>query len=132
MKAEEVQSLFSSWIDIFYAILRQPTDADLTRLCEYLTSIFSPRLSDVENGIHNLMGLVTEKDDYKALNGTKFTNTNRTAIYDEDISNNATNVVRAKAKAVQMAKIADYQLFAAAKHKTHDFILAIIEDTWVR
>ena len=50
--------------------------------------------------------------------GAKFPNTTRPAIYDEDISNNAMNVVQAKADAVHTAKITDYQLFAAAERKT--------------
>ena len=47
----------------------------------------------MENGIHNLMGLVMDEDDYKVRYDTKFPNTTRPAVYDEDISNNATNVV---------------------------------------
>ena len=38
----------------------------------------------------------------------------------------------AKAKAVQKAKIADYQLFAAARCETRNFILDVVYDTQVR
>ena len=31
-----------------------------------------------------------------------------------------------------MAKIVDYQLFAAAEHETLGFILVVVDDTWVR
>ena len=48
------------------------------------------------------------------------------------ITNNTTNVVQDKAEAVHMAKISDYLLFATSKCETRDFILAVIEDTWVR
>ena len=41
-------------------------------------------------------------------------------------------MVQAKTEAVHMAKIADYLLFAAAESKIRDFILAVIEDTWVQ
>ena len=78
------------------------------------------------------MGLVVDEDDYKVCYGAKLIKTTRSAIYNEDISNNATNVVLSKAEAVHTAKIADYQLFAAAKNETWDFIPAVIEDIWVR
>ena len=54
------------------------------------------------------MGLFMDKDDYKVRYGAKFPKTTRPAVYNKDISNNATNVVRAKAEAVHMAKVADY------------------------
>ena len=31
-----------------------------------------------------------------------------------------------------MAKISDYQLFAAAERETREFILAVVDETWVR
>ena len=41
-------------------------------------------------------------------------------------------MARSKGEAVHTANIADYQIFAAAKRETRDFILAIVDDTWVR
>ena len=41
-------------------------------------------------------------------------------------------MVRSKAEAVHTAKITDYQLFASEKCETHNLILAVTEDTWVR
>ena len=49
-----------------------------------------------------------DKDDYKLRYGAKFPKTTRPSVYDEDISNNATNVVWAKAEAFHTAKIVDY------------------------
>ena len=72
-----------------------------------------------------------DEDDYEVGYGAKFPMTTKPAVYDEDIPNNSTNVVRSKAEAVHTAKIADYQLFAAAERENRVFILAVIEDTWV-
>ena len=47
----------------------------------------------MEKGIHNLICLVMDKDDYKLRYGAKFPKTTRPSVYDEDISDNATNVV---------------------------------------
>ena len=132
MKPEEVQLMFAARINIFDPISGQPTNNDLMQLREELALVLLPLPYNMDNGIHNLMGLVMDEDDYKVRYDTKFPNTTRPAVYDEDISNNATNLVRAKAEAVRTAKIADYQIFAAAEHKTRDFILAVIVDTWVR
>ena len=48
------------------------------------------------------------------------------------ILKNNTNVVRAKAEAVNTSIIADSLLFAASKRETRDFILTVVENTWVR
>ena len=78
------------------------------------------------------MVIVMDEDNYKQWYRAKLPMTTKPAIYDETIPNNAMNVVQAKAEAICLAKIADYLLFTAAKHETHDFILAVVEDTWVR
>ena len=132
MKPEEVQSLFSARLDVFDPILKQPTDADLMRLHKDLTSILFPLPYNLKKGIHNLMGLVMDEDDYKVLYGAKFLKTIRPSVYDKYISNNATNVVWSKAEAFHTAKIADYWLFVTVKRETRDFILSVKEDTWVR
>ena len=132
MNPEGIQSLFAARLYIFDPILGQPTDAGLTRLRKELKLILLPLPYNVEKGIHNLMGLVMDEDDYKVHYGANFPKITRPAVYDEDISNNATNVVRAKEEAVNTAKFVDYQLFAAAECKTRYFILAVIEYTWVR
>ena len=36
-----------------------------------------------------------------------------------------------KAEAIHTTKITDYLLFISAKRETRDFILAVVEDTWV-
>ena len=45
------------------------------------------------------------KDDYKARYRAKFPTTTKPTVYDKDIPNNATNVVRAKAEAVHTYKL---------------------------
>ena len=125
MNIEEVQSLFAARLDVFDPILGQPTNADLTRLREYLTTILLPLPYFLEKEIHNLMGIVLDKDYYKQRYFSNSPKPINPSVYDEMIPNNATNLVQAKAKAVH------YFLFAAAKRETRDFVLAFIEDIWV-
>ena len=126
---ESFQSLFAAQLGVFEPISGQPNDTDLTWLHKELTSILIPFLYDVENGIHNLMGLVLDEDNYKLRYHNKFPKPTKPAIYDEAISNNATKVVRAKAEAVHTEIIADYLIFVSAVRKTRNFILLVVEDT---
>ena len=84
--------LFVARHDVFDPILWKPTDVDLTRLHGELTLIIPPLPYNVEKGIHNLIGLVMDDDEYKVRYGAKFPKTTRPVVYDKDISNNATNV----------------------------------------
>ena len=72
------------------------------------------------------------KDNYRQRCCSKFPMPTKMAVYDEMVLNNSTNVVRAKAKSIHTSKIAYYLLFATAKRETRDFILAVVDNTWVR
>ena len=109
--------MFASRLHVFDPISGQPTDADLAQLRKKLTTILLPLPYDVENGIHNLMVLVMDEDDYQQRYRAKFPTPTKPAVYDETIPNNAMNVVQAKAEDVHTANIMDYLLFAAAKTK---------------
>ena len=85
----------------------------------------------MEKGVHNLMGLVMDKDDYKQRCSAKFPTPTNPAVYNETIPNNAINVVWAKAEAVHMVKITDYLIFSKAKRETREFILAVVDNIWV-
>ena len=131
MKPEEVQSLFADRLELFAPISGQPTNVNLTQLHEELTAILHPLLYYSEKGIHNLMGLVVNKDNCKVRYGIKFLKTTKPTVCNGYIPNNATHAVCAKAEAVHTAKTTDYHIFAAAERETRYFILAAVEDTWV-
>ena len=78
------------------------------------------------------MSLVLGEENYKPCYCSKFPKPTKPAVYDETIPNNAMNCFQAKAEAVHKEIIADYLLFATTERETRDFILAVIEDTWVR
>ena len=97
--------MFASRLHVFDPISGQPTDADLAQLRKKLTTILLPLPYDVENGIHNLMVLVMDEDDYQQRYRAKFPTPTKPAVYDETILNNAMNVVQVKAEAVYMKKL---------------------------
>ena len=85
-----------------------------------------------EKGVHNMIGLVLDKENYRYRYQYKFPMPNKWSVCDDTIPTNATNVVQSKSKAVHTVKIADYLIFAAAVRENCDFILAVVEYTWVR
>ena len=100
MNSEEVKLLFASQFDVFYPILGQPTDADLMQLREELAMILLPLLYDADKGIQHLMVLVMDEEDYELQFCAKFSTPTNPVVYNETVPNNATNVVRAKSKAI--------------------------------
>ena len=74
-----------------------------------------------------------DEENYKQRYFAKFPTPTKFVIYDENILNNATNMAwsNSKDKFIHTAKIAVYQLIAAAKRETRDFILAAVDDKWV-
>ena len=73
-----------------------------------------------------------DKDIYKTRHGANFPTPSRWAIYDVDILVDASNAVRFHCKAVHTVKKEDYKLFADAERESNTFILAVVEDIWVR
>ena len=110
----------------------QPSDPDLSALREMLTALLLPISYDGEKGIKNLFGLIMDEDVYKSRHGANFLKPSRPAIYNVDILIDASNAVQVRREAAHTAKKEYYRLFAAAERNTSKFILAVVEDTWVR
>ena len=132
MKSDEIQLLFAMALETYAPVEGQPSDPDLSTFRETPTVLILPITYDGEKGIHNLVGLIMDEDAYKARHGTNFPTPSRPAIYDVDITIDASNAVRVRLEAEKIAKTEDYQLFSAAELKSSKFILAIDKDTWVR
>ena len=71
--------------------------------------------------MHNMLGLVMDKEDYNHRYSAKFATPTKPTIYNKKTPDNATNVDRTKEKSVDKANIADLQLFADTKHESVDF-----------
>ena len=132
MKSDEIQLLFAMALETYAPVEGQPSDPDLSTLQETLTALLLPITYDGEKGVHNLVGLIIDEDAYKACHGANFPKPSRPAIYDIDIPINFSNAVRFRCEAAHTAKKEDYRLFDAAERESSKFILAVVEDTWVR
>ena len=56
----------------------------------------------------------------------------RVSHYNASIADNAEQGAQAKAESAHNVKKADYEVYVSACRKTSKFILAIVEDTWLR
>ena len=72
------------------------------------------------------------RDAYKTRYGANFPTPARPAIYNVNIPIDASSAVRDWRKAAHTAKKEYYRLFAAADRYSTKFIIAVVEDMWVR
>ena len=69
---------------------------------------------------------------YTARYTTTFPPLNRVSHYDSNIADDAEKGARAKAESKHNVKKADYNMYVSACREAGKFILAVVEDTWVR
>ena len=72
MKADEIQSLFTTAIETYAPVEGQTSDPDLSTLREMLTALLLTIAYNGEKGIHNLVGLVINEDAYKTRYGANY------------------------------------------------------------
>ena len=131
MSPEEISSLFAEALEQFEPIIGQPTDPDLTRLNEALIQVLLVIPYDEVTGTHNLVGLILDEADYKALYTSSFPIPTRPGIY-PTIAEDTKSPVRARLEAEHAATVADFKTYEAAERDAQRFIIAAIEDTWIR
>ena len=132
MKSDEIQSLFVKKLETYSPVEGKPSEPDVSALQETLNALLLPINYDGEKGIHNLVGFIMDADTYKAHHGANIPTPSRPAIYDVDIPIDASNNVRVRCEAAHTSKKEYYRLFAAAERESSKFILAVVEDTWLR
>ena len=130
---EEIRTLFAEALAAFEPIVGQPTDTDLFRLREVLSPLLLNIPYDMVNGgADNMVGIIMPKATYVSIYDREFTRPKPLKAYDDGIDEKASNVVRARAENLHKARLADYANYVAAERNTRDFILRVVEDTWVR
>ena len=132
MMSNEIQSLFATAIKTYAPVEGQPSDPYLSTLWDTLTMLLLPIVYDGKKGNHNLVGLIMDEDVYKTLYGANFLTPARPEIYNVEIPINTSNSVRVRRKAAQTAKKEDYRIFSVFNRDSSKFVLAVVEDTWVR
>ena len=132
MSPEDIVAIFAEALERFRAIRGQPTDADLHALREILYPILLDIPYDQAEGKHSLVALILDAAEYFKLYNATFIRPTRLGAYDSSIADDASNRVRAEAEAKWTAKRKDLEIFEVTERELRKFILAIVEDTWVR
>ena len=131
MKPDAITALFADASAHFVPFAGNPTDDDLTAIREVLTPLLLGIPYDAD-GRHNLVGLIAQRDKYKAKYSVFFARPKRPLLYDDTIDAAATPVVRTRAEAIHTAKLADYAAFEAAERAVVKFIRTAVDETWYK
>ena len=104
MTSEEIVAKFATAIDHFEPITEQTSDTDLTRIQEAVALLLLQIPYDKTGGKHNRIGLARSKSAYVARYGEAFPEPKRVGVYDLEIDDGATAVVRARQEAAYKAR----------------------------
>ena len=129
---KEIVAKFADALEQFDLIDGQPSDTDLTRIQELLEKLLLQISYDKTKGTHNRIGLIQPVAAYTMRYGADFSKPACVGAYGVTIDNYAITFVRARTEAAHKAKRNDHSTYKTVRHKTAQFILDVIKDTWVR
>ena len=132
MTHKEIVADFAHSLEQFEPIAGQLSNSDLTRIREVVAPLLFQIPYDKMGAVHNLIGLTRPEAEYIARYGPAFLEPARVGAYDISIDNDDPSVIRARTEAAYKAKRADCATHETALRETAQFILAVVDDTWVR
>ena len=120
----------------FTPIVGKPTDDDIFNITKVLYPLLHSLKYDefTVAGVqdHNLIGLLQLDTIYTAARGAAFARPANPGPYDLTIPDAATPVVRNRMEAAHMVLINDFNTFEAAEEGIKAFLLANIDETWLK
>jgi hypothetical protein len=109
MNADTITRLFKEAYDTFPPLEGKPTNDNLLAIRETLLPLLMVISYDQLLGVHSLMAILAEAAKYEANHvGAKFVRPSPLPLYDKNIANDATTVVRVCAKAPYKFRLDDY------------------------
>jgi hypothetical protein len=130
MKPDAITALFAGAAATVMPIVDNPTNDDLTAIREILTPLLLGVPYDTA-GPHNHIGLNRPKAGYHSEYSVSFKHPTRPELYDGNIANDATPVVRACMEATHTNKRLDYDCYNVAQPSTIKFLRNLIdEQSW--
>ena len=132
MTPDDIVENFAHSLEQFKLIAGQPSDTDLTRKREVFAPLLLQILYDETEAVHNLIGLIRPEAAYITSYGAAFLEPMRVVAYFATINDDSMAVVRARTEAAHKAKSANRATYKTARRETAQFILAVVNDTWVR
>ena len=129
MTPEAITRLFKEAYDTFPPLKGKPTNDDLLAIRETLLPLLMVIPYDQLKVIHSLTVILAEAAKYKAEHsGVKFIWPSRLPLYDKNISDDATTVVRVRAEAAQKSRLDDYARYEAAKLGVAKFLCDVVDE----
>jgi hypothetical protein len=131
MTPDAITRLFKEAYDTFPPLEGKPTDDDLLAIREALLPLLMVIPYDQLNGIHSLTAILTEAAKYEAEHGnTIFVHPAHLPLYDKNIADDATTVVRVRAEAAHKARLDDYASYEVAKCGVSKFLRNVVDEIW--
>jgi hypothetical protein len=109
----------------------KPTDNNLTAIRETLLPVLMEIPYNQLGGVHSLMAILTDLLWYAANHGSAaFKRPARLPLYDKNIVDNATTVIRICAESAHCACLDDYASYKAAEHGATKFLHKVVDKVW--
>ena len=131
MTPDAITHLFKEACDTFPPLEGKPADDDLLAIKEYLLPLLMVISYDQLKGIPSLMAIFTEAARYEAEHGNpKFARPVCLPLYDKNIANNATTVIRVRAEVANKSRLDDYASYKAAERGVAKFLRNVVDEIW--
>jgi hypothetical protein len=115
----------------FPSLEGKPTDDDLLAIQEALLPLLMVIPYDQLNGVHSLTAILMEAAKYEAEHcNQKFVRPSRLPLYNKNIADDATTVIRIRAEAAHIARLDDYASYEAAKRGVAKFLRDVVDEIW--
>jgi hypothetical protein len=109
----------------------KPTNNNLLAIRETLLPLLLVIPYDQLLGVHSITAILPEAAKYKADHGsTKFIRPSRLPLYNKNIADDATTVVRVRAKAAHKSCLDNYASYKAAKCGVVKFLCNVVGEIW--
>ena len=133
MTPDAITRLFKEAYDTFPPLEGKPTDDDLLAIRESLLPLLMVIPYDQLKGIHALTAILTEATKYEAEaehGHNKFVRPGRLPLYDKNIADDATTVVRVRAEAAHKSRLDDYASYKAVERGNAKFLCDVVDEIW--
>ena len=131
MMPDTITRLFKEAYDTFPPLEGKPTDDDLLAIRETLLPLLMVIPYDQLKGIHSLMAILTEAAKYKTEHdNAKFVHPAHLPLYDKNIADDTTTVVRVCAEAAHKSRLDDFASYEAAKCGVAKFLRDVVDEIW--
>jgi len=131
MTPDGITHLFKEAYDTFPPLEGKPTDDDLLAIQECILSLLMVIPFDQLNGIHSLTVILTEAAKYKSEHGNAtFVRPARLPLYDKNIADNATTVIRVCSEVAHKSRLDDNASYEVAERGVAKFLHNVVDEIW--